>query len=133
MSHRIGYERLLAFCLSGAILVFLPQAFIRSPLQLLVLRVLGGAMIGGSEPSINAMIATRADRSRQGMIFGLNASMNSAGAAVGPMIGAVFSASFGYAAAFYAGAAVLLAAAIGARTVKQIVPLAPEIGSQESD
>ena len=52
VSHRIGYERLLAFCLSGAVLVFLPQAFVRNPIQLLVLRVIGGAMIGGSEPSI---------------------------------------------------------------------------------
>ena len=65
------------------------------------------------------------DRGRQGMIFGLNTSMNSAGAAVGPMIGAVASAGFGYAAAFYAGAAVLLASAIGARTVKKVeTPLA---------
>ena len=120
MSYRIGYERLLAFCLSGAVLVFLPQAFVRNPIQLLVLRVLGGAMIGGSEPSITDMLAMRAARGRQGMIFGLNTSMNSAGAAVGPMIGAVASAGFGYAAAFYAGAAVLLASAIGARTVRKM-------------
>ena len=120
VSYRIGYERLLAFCLAGAVLVFLPQAFVRNPAQLLVLRMLGGAMIGGSEPSINAMIAMRAQKGRQGVIFGLNTSMNSAGAAVGPMIGAVLSAGFGYASAFFAGAAVLIAAAIGARTVKRV-------------
>jgi len=120
VSYRIGYERLLAFCLAGAVLVFLPQAFVRNPIQLLVLRMLGGAMVGGSEPSINAMIAMRAERGRQGLIFGLNTSMNSAGAAVGPMIGAVLSAGFGYASAFFAGAVVLIAAAIGARTVKRV-------------
>ncbi len=120
VSYRIGYERLLAFCLSGAVLVFLPQALVHNPVQLLILRVIGGAMIGGSEPSINAMIAMRAEKGHQGMIFGLNASMNSAGGAVGPMIGALASAGFGYPAAFYAGTAVLLAAAIGARTVKKI-------------
>jgi MFS family permease len=132
VSYRIGYERLLAFCLAGGVLVFLPQAFVRNPIQLLILRVLGGAMIGGSEPSINAMIAMRADKGRQGMIFGLNTSMNSAGAAVGPMVGAVASAGFGYASAFYAGALVLLASAIGARTVKKIKLPAPEISSGES-
>ena len=126
VSHRIGYERLLAFCLAGGVLVFLPQAFVRNPLQLLVLRVVGGALIGGAEPSINAMIAMRADKGRQGVIFGLNTSMNSAGAAVGPMIGAAASAGFGYAAAFYAGAAVLLASAIGARTVKKVDAGAPD-------
>jgi MFS transporter, DHA1 family, multidrug resistance protein len=120
VSYRIGYERLLAFCMSGAVLVFLPQAFVRNPIQLLILRTIGGAMIGGSEPSINAMIAMRADKSRQGMIFGLNTSMNSAGAAIGPMIGAVLSTGFGYGSAFFGGAAVLLAAAIGARTVKKV-------------
>jgi MFS family permease len=120
VSYRIGYERLLAFCLAGAVLVFLPQAFVRNSFQLLVLRILGGAMVGGSEPSVNAMIALRAQKGRQGVIFGLNTSMNSAGAAVGPMIGAVLSAGFGYASAFFAGAAVLLAAAIGARTVKKV-------------
>ncbi|MGA2639762.1 MAG: MFS transporter [Spirochaetia bacterium] len=127
VSYRIGYERLLAFCLAGAVLVFLPQAFVRNPIQLLVLRVLGGAFIGGSEPSINAMIAMRADRRRQGMIFGLNTSMNSAGAAVGPMLGAVSSAGFGYASAFFAGTAVLLASAIGARTVRKIEPQHEEL------
>ena len=125
VSHKIGYERLLAFCLSGAVLVFLPQAFVQNPTQLLILRIIGGAMIGGSEPSINAMIAMRADKNRQGVIFGLNTSMNSAGAAVGPMVGAVLSAGFGYASAFFAGAALLLAAAVGARTVKKVrLPLA---------
>jgi len=120
VSHRIGYERLLAFSLTGAVLAFLPQAFVRNPIQLLVLRALGGAMIGGSEPSINAMIAMRVDKSRQGVIYGLNTSMNSAGAAVGPMFGAILSAGFGYASAFYAGAAVLLASAICARTIKKV-------------
>ncbi len=120
VSYRIGYERLLAFCLTGAVLAFLPQAFVRNPLQLLILRVLGGVMVGGSEPSINAMIAMRGDKRRQGMIFGLNTSMNSAGAAVGPMIGAVSSAGFGYASAFYAGTVVLLASAIAARTVRKV-------------
>ncbi len=129
ISYKIGYQRLLAFCLTGAVLVFLPQAFVRNPMELLVLRVLGGAMVGGSEPSINAMIAMRADRSRQGVIFGLNTSMNSAGAAVGPMIGAVLSAGFGYASAFYAGAVILLASAIGARTVKKVEQPATEVES----
>jgi len=129
VSYRIGYERLLAFCLAGAVVVFLPQAFVRNPIQLLILRIFGGAMIGGCEPSINAMIAMRADKSRQGVIFGLNTSMNSAGAAVGPMIGATLSAGFGYASAFFAGTAVLIASAAGARTVKRIVLPARDLGT----
>ncbi len=130
VSYRIGYEKLLAFCLFGAVLVFLPQAFVRNPIQLLLLRILGGAMIGGSEPSINAMIALRADKSRQGVIFGLNTSMNAAGAAVGPMIGGILSAGFGYASAFFAGTAVLVASAVGARTVKKVGLPAGDLGQR---
>jgi len=120
VSDRIGYERLLAWCLFGAVLAFLPQAFVHNYTELLVLRVLGGAMIGGAEPAINALIATRAEKSQQGMIFGLNTSMNSAGAAVGPMIGAVAAAGFGYPWAFYAGTAVLLISAVSARRVRKV-------------
>jgi DHA1 family multidrug resistance protein-like MFS transporter len=127
VSYRIGYERLLAFCMSGAVFILVLQAFVRNPIQLLVLRTVGGALIGGCEPSINAMIAVRADKSRQGVIFGLNSSMNAGGMAVGPMIGAVLSAGFGYAFAFFGGAAVLLAAAIGARTVKRVGAAANEL------
>jgi DHA1 family multidrug resistance protein-like MFS transporter len=118
VSYRIGYERTLAFCLAGAFLIFLPQGFVRTPLQLLVLRMIGGAMIGGSEPSVNAMIAMRAPKSRQGAVFGLTSAMNNVGAAVGPMIGATVSAAFGYSSAFFTAAAVLLASAIAARSLR---------------
>jgi DHA1 family multidrug resistance protein-like MFS transporter len=110
VSHRLGYQRTLAACLAGAVLIFLPQAFVTRPWQLLALRMAGGAFIGGAEPSVNALIATRTEKGRQGIVFGVNASVNSAGAAVGPMVGALLSAAFGYASAFFAGAAVLLAA-----------------------
>ncbi len=124
VSYRFGYERTLLACLTGAFLIFLPQAFVRTPFQLLVLRILGGAMIGGSEPSVNAMIALRTPKSRQGTVFGLTSSMNNAGAAVGPMVGSLLSAAFGYASAFFAAAAVLLASVIAARTVRKAGPAA---------
>jgi MFS transporter, DHA1 family, multidrug resistance protein len=114
VSHRLGYARVLSFCLVGAVLILLPQAFVRRPWQLLALRMAGGAFIGGAEPSVNALIATRAEKGRQGIVFGLSSSVSSAGAAVGPMIGALLSAAFGFSAAFFAGAAVLLAAAAAA-------------------
>jgi DHA1 family multidrug resistance protein-like MFS transporter len=118
VSFRIGYERTLTVCLAGAVLIFLPQAFVRSPWQLLALRMAGGALIGGAEPSVNALIATRARRGRQGIVFGLNSSVNSAGAAVGPMIGAFASAAFGYAAAFLSGAVILALSTIASRRLR---------------
>lgn len=116
-SARIGYERTLGLCLWGSFLLFAPQAFVRTPLQLLLLRVAGGAFLGGTAPAINALIAVRADRSRQGTIYGLSSSISNTGAAVGPMIGASLAAGFGYPSAFYATAAILLVTAIGARVL----------------
>ncbi len=118
VSRRIGYERVLWVCLAGAFLIFLPQGLIRSPWQLLILRMLGGAMIGASEPSLNAMIALRSPKSRQGAVFGLASSVNNLGATVGPAIGAGVVIPFGYPAAFFAGAAVLLTSSIAARTLR---------------
>jgi DHA1 family multidrug resistance protein-like MFS transporter len=107
-SGRVGYERMLHLCLAGAFITTVPQAFVRTPLQLLVLRVIGGAFLGGTMPAVNALIAVRADRNRQGTIYGLSSSMNAAGAAVGPMLGASLAAGIGYPSAFFAMAAALL-------------------------
>jgi MFS transporter, DHA1 family, multidrug resistance protein len=125
VSRRMGYERTLTFCLAGAVLIFLPQAFVTRPWQLLVLRMAGGALIGGAEPSVNALIATRTEKGRQGIVFGLNSSMNSAGAAVGPMVGALLSAAFGFASAFLAGAAVLLVSVIASVRIVRTRRAAP--------
>jgi DHA1 family multidrug resistance protein-like MFS transporter len=122
VSYRIGYERTLTACLAGAVLIFLPQAFVRTPWQLLALRMAGGALVGGAEPSVNALIAARARKGRQGIVFGLNSSVNAAGAAVGPMIGAFASAAFGFASAFFAGAAVLVVSTVAARTLRRPRP-----------
>jgi DHA1 family multidrug resistance protein-like MFS transporter len=124
VSRRIGYERTLGVCLIGAFIAVVPQAFVRFPWQLLVLRIIGGAMLGGCEPSLNALIALRTDKSRQGAVFGLSSSFNNIGFTVGPMIGAVLSAAFGFSFAFFAAAAILLVNAVLARTVR--IKIAPE-------
>jgi MFS transporter, DHA1 family, multidrug resistance protein len=116
-SARIGYERTLAVCLAGAFLLAVPQVFVRTPLQLLFLRVAGGAFLGGTAPAINALIAVRAERHRQGTVYGLSSSISNTGAAVGPMIGASLAAAFGYLSAFIAAAVILLATAVATRAL----------------
>lgn len=117
VSARLGYERLLVVCLTGAFLVFIPQGLVHNPWLLMVFRMAGGAMVGGSEPSLNAMIAIRTPKPRQGAVFGLTSSLNNAGATIGPVIGAGVSIPFGYPAAFFSGALILLAGSIAARTL----------------
>ncbi len=107
-SARVGYARMLAICLAGGFAATLPQALVHTPLQLLVLRVAGGAFLGGTMPAVNALIARTADRERHGTVYGLSSSVNAAGAAVGPMIGASVAATLGYPWVFIAMAVILL-------------------------
>jgi DHA1 family multidrug resistance protein-like MFS transporter len=121
-SHRIGFEKTLRIGLSAAAFVLLLQAFVRNWIQLLVLRMIGGALIGGSEPSLNSLIALRVDKNRQGAIFGLTSSMNNLGALTGPSIGAFASSVFGYPSMFVAAAAILTASAAAAWRLRKAAP-----------
>ncbi|MBN2050007.1 MAG: MFS transporter [Spirochaetales bacterium] len=99
-SYRIGYRRTLLICLFGAACFAMPQAFSSTPGFLLVFRIFAGICIGGTMPSINAMIARRTDQGKQGSIYGISASFTSGGAALGPAIGSIIALAFGFAATF---------------------------------
>ncbi len=125
MSWRIGTERTLHFCLWGACLLVVPQAFSRTPLQLLVFRTLGSLFLGGTMPAINALIALRTDRDRQGSVFGLSSAMNSAGWALGPMLGSAVAVGAGYPPVFFVTAGGLAVTAVAALAFIRRRPEAP--------
>ncbi len=126
VSRRMGYRRTLISCTLGAGLLTVPQGFVSTPTQLLVLRVCGGIFLGGTIPSINAMIALRADPEKQGSIYGLSTSISAVGTALGPMMGSGIAAFAGFPPIFvvtsgFLGAAALLVAAgttVREKTVK---------------
>lgn len=101
VSGKVGYGRTLLFCLGGAFLFYLPQGLIQAPWQLLVLRIGSGAFLGGTMPSVNALIATNCAKDRQGATFGLSASISSMGMALGPAIGAAVATAAGYRSVFF--------------------------------
>jgi DHA1 family multidrug resistance protein-like MFS transporter len=105
LSWRIGTERTLHLCLWGACLLVVPQAFSRTPLQLLFFRTIGALFLGGTMPAMNALVALRTDREHQGTVFGLSSSINSAGWALGPMVGASIAVGAGYPPVFLVTAA----------------------------
>jgi DHA1 family multidrug resistance protein-like MFS transporter len=111
ISYRIGYRRVLLICIVGATALYIPQAFVTAPWQLLVLRVIGGLFLGGTMPSANALIANRTEKSRQGEIYGLSSSVGSGGMALGPIVGASVSIVWGYRAVFIVTAFILLVTA----------------------
>lgn len=112
ISYRLGYRRTLVFCMGGAALFTLPQAFVSSVSQLLVLRVMSSFFIGGNMPSVNALIAVKTPREKQGSMYGLRSSIASAGGAIGPAIGSALAIGFGYGSVFIATGMVLSIAGI---------------------
>ena len=112
ISYRFGYWRTLIICVFGAMLLIVPQAFVGNPWQLLSLRFIGGVFIGGTMPSVNALIAVQTDKAHQGEVYGMSSSISAMGMAIGPIMGALVSMLWGYSAAFLATAVVLLLTAV---------------------
>jgi MFS transporter, DHA1 family, multidrug resistance protein len=112
VSYRFGYKRTLVVCMAGASLFMIPQAFARTPLQLLLMRVGSCFFVGGNLPSVNALIAQRVEPGRQGSTFGLSAAIASASNAMGPVIGASIALAAGFSAVFLTTAGILGAAGI---------------------
>jgi DHA1 family multidrug resistance protein-like MFS transporter len=111
---RIGYRRVLLACTAGVAVVFVPQFFVTTPWQLLLLQAAMGLVMSGVLASISALMANLAPEGRQGAVYGVDASVVSMASAVGPMLGASVAASFGLRAPFLlAAGAFFLAAGLG--------------------
>lgn len=74
LSDRIGPRTVLLAALVLAAIAFIPQAFVRNPWQLLVLRLLLGLAMAGMLPSINTLFKKTVLESVTGRIFGYNQS-----------------------------------------------------------
>ncbi len=91
IGDRIGHLRILLFSVIASVCFHLPQAFVNSAWQLMLLQALSGIAIGGMIPSINALINLQAPIGNQGATYGLNASITAAGRSVAPLLGATFA------------------------------------------
>src|SRR5919198_6562924 len=108
LADRIGHERMIAICAMGGGLLYLPQALVRSPWQLLALRAALGLFDGGLMPSVMATVALRSPSARRGWVFGLTATATSLGNAAGPAAGAAAATAFGLRASFVLTGLVLI-------------------------
>jgi len=112
LSFRIGYRKTLFVCMVTAAVFTIPQAFVRSPLQLLILRIVSCFFIGGDMPSANALIALQIEPGKQGSVYGLTSSISSASNALGPVLGASLAVSLGYGSIFTATGLILAASGL---------------------
>jgi len=100
LGDRIGYVKVLIFLLFMAGVVYLPGAIVTNIWQLVVLRFLLGAAIGGIVPVRIAYIRQVAPLSMQGEVLGYNTSLRFLGNVIGPMLGGFIAAMSGYSAVF---------------------------------
>ncbi|TAK21036.1 MAG: MFS transporter [Chloroflexota bacterium] len=110
LGDRVGHRRVLAFAALASGILYLPQALVQSPWELLVLRAITGAFAGAIMPVSMAMIGLLAPPDRRGWVFGLTASAMALGNATGPLIGSAAAAVFGFRASFLVTACALSAA-----------------------
>ena len=111
-SYRLGYRRVLIVCMTGAALFIIPQGFVRTPLQLLFLRIASCFFVGGNLPSVNALIAQRIESGKQGSIYGISSSIASGSNALGPVLGASIALVGGYGPVFLTTAGIMATAGI---------------------
>jgi len=100
LGDRFGPKRVLIACGLGTALLYVPQALASSPMQLMVLRGIQGAFVGGIVPTATALLARSTHPSRLGTLFGVATSARAGGRALGPLVGAASANTWGMASVF---------------------------------
>ena len=112
LSDKIGAHKVILIALIVAGLIFIPQAFVNSPWQLMGLRFLLGLSAAGLNPSVNILIKKITPASLTGRIFGLNMSAGYLGVFGGSVLGGQVAAYFGIRYVFFITSTLLLINAI---------------------
>ncbi len=113
LGDRIGHEKVMLLLLILSGLFFIPQGFVDSLWQLIVLRFIFGLAVGGLIPCTTAFIRQACPISMQGEVLGYNQSFRFLGNVLGPVSGGLLAASFGISYVFIsAGVLFLLTAAV---------------------
>ncbi|UJF31633.1 MFS transporter [Paenibacillus hexagrammi] len=108
LSDRIGPERILAICLIGAAVLFVPQALVHNVWQLFAARFGLGIFMGGLLPTVNALIRKYTPEGMESRSYSFNTSALSLGNMSGPVIGGALSGLLTIRELFIASAVVLL-------------------------
>jgi DHA1 family multidrug resistance protein-like MFS transporter len=122
---RFGYRTVLLACALGMAVLYVPQFFVTTPVQLLILQAAAGAAMGGGLAAIGALLANLSPEGRQGAVYGLDWSVVSVANGLGPMTGAAVAVGFGlrvpflFAAGFYGLAAFIVMQAVSNRPPEQ--------------
>jgi DHA1 family multidrug resistance protein-like MFS transporter len=126
LADAVGHRGVVIGAALASALLYVPQAWVRTPEQLLAVRVGLGLFTGALIPSTQAVIGLGTPPERRGMAFGIAASAGALGSAAGPLVGAGIAALWGFRAVFYVTGALLLVASLYvAQSQWNVTPKAP--------
>lgn len=121
-SDKIGPQKIIFYGLILGGLIYIPQAFVKEPWQLMALRFLFGLATAGLSPAINALVKIITPDEITGNIFGFLMSAQYFGIFGGSVLGGQVAAFFGIRDVFFVTSALLLinAALIYKRVYKNL-------------
>jgi MFS family permease len=109
LADRVGHWNVIVGCLAVSALLLIPQAFVTSGWQLVVLRFLMGLSLGGLLPCIASVIRHNVPERVAGNMLGYSTSAQYTGQVAGPLLGGFVGGHIGMRAVFL-GTCVLMAA-----------------------
>jgi MFS family permease len=112
LSDKVGAHKIILIALVVAGVIFLPQAFVQNPWQLMGLRFLLGLAIAGLSPSVNVLIKKITPDALAGRVFGFTVSAGYLGVFGGSVLGGQVAAWWGIRYIFFITCALLLLNAV---------------------
>ncbi len=112
LSDKIGAHKVILIALIVAGIIYIPQAFVKNPWQLIGLRFLLGIAIAGLNPSINTLVKKITPDSLVGRVFGFTMSAGYLGVFGGSVLGGQMAAYLGIQYVFFLTSALLMINAI---------------------
>lgn len=108
LSDEIGPQKVMLGALLVAGIIFIPQAFVKNPWQLMCLRFVLGLATAGLTPSINTLIKKLTPDALTGRVFGFSMSAQYLGVFSGSIFGGQVSACIGIRYIFFITSSLLL-------------------------
>ena len=87
LGQRISLPKIMAFCIFGIGLLYLPLMWAATIGVFAVFLILTGLLRGGQATSTNSLIGSSVTKEEQGIAYGLAQSANALGGGLGPLIG----------------------------------------------
>jgi MFS transporter, DHA1 family, multidrug resistance protein len=112
LSDKFGTQKVILAALIVAGIMFIPQAFVKNPWQLMALRFILGLASAGLMPSINTLLKKITPDFLTGRVFGITMSAGYLGVFAGSTLGGQIAAYFGIRSVFIITGALLLMNAV---------------------